>query len=120
LRLIDLECPAIDMESIVEWHDRVLTAGFGSARYGSTYISSYPTGQIGFMLCHKAEDYNEASMLRSIEERFERMTQMGVYTSYYHPPLHASSFVLPLWVHNKLYGARPTIEVVSSIVSKEA
>lgn len=107
------------MDSIVEWHDRALSVGFGSARYGSIYISSYPTGQIGFMLCHKVKDYNETSMLQSIEERFERMSRLGVNTTYYHPPLHAASFVLPLWVHNQLYGARPTIELVSSIVSNE-
>lgn len=108
-----------DMKSIVEWRERALAVGFDSARYGSIYISSYPTGQIGFMLCQKVVEASEASMFQSIEDRFEKLTEMGVTTSYYHPPLHSSSFVLPLWVHNKLYGTRPTIEVVPSKVSKQ-
>lgn len=111
---------ASDMESMVQWREDALSVGFDSVRYGSIYISSYATGQIGFMLCQKSVRDDEASMIQSIEDKFQKLTAMGMLTSYYHPQLHAASFILPLWVHNKLYGTRPTIEFIPSNTSKDA
>jgi spermidine synthase len=42
-----------DVEGIREWRKQALQVGFQRARYGSLYISSYPMGQIGFILCKK-------------------------------------------------------------------
>lgn len=96
------------MEGIIEWRNRVLDVGFFSANYGSIYISSYPTGQIGFMLCEKKKHIrSEAALIREIENRFQNMKERGIQTTYYHPALHAASFVLPLWVQNKLYDPQP-------------
>lgn len=49
---IQAECLQIpsDLEGVAEWRSLVLNVGFGIARYGSIMISSYPTGQIGFLL----------------------------------------------------------------------
>lgn len=105
---------ASDMESILEWRSRVLDVGFASAKYGSIYISSYPTGQIGFMLCEKDKRIQaEAALMKDIENRFQKMTERGIHTTYYHPALHAASFVLPLWVQNKLYDPQPLRAILS-------
>lgn len=59
--------------------------GFEQARYGSLYISSYTTGQIGFMLCEK--NSSEATSMEQVEKRFENMEAKGLGTTYYQPKL---------------------------------
>ena len=90
-----------DLEDIVEWREQALEAGFASATYGSMYISSYPTGQIGFLLLEKSP--KKASKPKDIEKRYKAMRKAGQQTSYYHPVLQKSSFDLPLWVHETIY-----------------
>ncbi|CAB9523642.1 Polyamine aminopropyltransferase [Seminavis robusta] len=92
-----------DLEGIVNWRQQALETGFPSATYGSLYISSYPTGQIGFLLCEKSPGV--ATMKSEIQRRFQQMEQAGQGTSYYHPRLQQSSFDLPLWVHRTIYGS---------------
>lgn len=90
-----------DLEGIVEWRKQALAVGFQDARYGSLSISSYPTGQIGFLLCVKNTE--GVSSLPDIEERYDEMVAAGGATSYYHPKLQISSFILPLWVEQRIY-----------------
>lgn len=90
-----------DLQGIVEWRKQALEVGFQDAKYGSLTISSYPTGQIGFLLCVK--DKEATSSLPEIERRYKEMTDAGGETSYYHPQLQVSSFILPLWVEKRIY-----------------
>lgn len=91
-----------DLEGIVEWRQRALDVGFEDARYGSISISSYPTGQIGFLLCRKSTKSTPA--MESVLSRFDMMVEMGRGTSYYQPKLQDSAFSLPLWVEQRIYG----------------
>jgi hypothetical protein len=47
--------------------------------------SSYPTGQIGFLLAEK--DPYSAADYSSILYRYKQMLKDGLKTTYYHPPL---------------------------------
>lgn len=94
-----------DLKGIGEWRSNLLKVGFESVKYGSLAISSYPTGQIGFMLCkkHAAKDGRTPSM-EDVVRRFGELVRKGQATSYYQPKLQSSSFDLPLWVENSIYG----------------
>eukprot|EP00979_Chaetoceros_neogracilis_P009639 scaffold2192_cov268-Chaetoceros_neogracile.AAC.41 len=90
-----------DLEGIVEWRQRALNVGFSDSRYGSITISSYPTGQIGFLLCRKSP--SAVPSVKAILDRYERMVLSGNGTSYYQPKLQESVFSLPLWVERRIY-----------------
>jgi spermidine synthase len=81
-----------------------LKAGFARARYGSLMISSYTTGQIGFLLCEKTP--SAASTADHVTKRWNAIQSTGRGTTYYQPKLQKSSFDLPLWVEDALYGTR--------------
>jgi hypothetical protein len=51
--------------------------------------------------CEK--DASQRSTPGQMEERYDAMVRSGNATSYYHPPLHAASFILPLWAHQHIY-----------------
>jgi len=104
-----LQIPA-DLNGIRDWRRQAYGVGFKQARYGSIMISSYPTGQIGFLLCEK--DPNTGSTLDEIENKYSRMVQDGKGTSYYHPPQQTAAFVLPKWADNHIYGSGETTEVL--------
>ena len=70
---------------IVVWRAVMDSCGFGRSRYGSIYTSSYPTGQIGFLLGEK--DPCSAAPYQDVVERYNQMVESGQKTSYYHPPL---------------------------------
>ena len=91
-----------DVESAAEWRQSFLSAKFQSSRYGTIMISSYPTGQIGFLLSEK--NPMDACDPVLIKERFVQMRNEGRTTSYYHPRLQSSSFDLPLWAEELIYG----------------
>lgn len=91
-----------DLDGIVEWRKRALSVGFEDARYGSISISSYPTGQIGFLLCRKSVEPSASK--KEIKDRYDTMVGLGRATSYYQPKLQEASFSLPLWVENRIYG----------------
>ena len=93
------------LEGIVEWRAQAMDLGYADARYGSLIISSYPTGQIGFLLCTKSLGGGESPpSLSDIEERYTDMVRRGKRTAYYQPKLQFSSFDLPLWVEEAMYG----------------
>jgi spermidine synthase len=81
----------------VEWRKRALDTGFSDARYGSIAISSYPTGQIGFLLCRKSP--SSSPSMENVVKRYNRIKE----TSYYQPKLQESAFSLPLWVERRIY-----------------
>lgn len=94
-----------DLDGIRDWRQLALNVGFATARYGSLVISSYPTGQIGFLLCEK--NTSAGSQPSTIQERYSRMLEAGKSTSYYHPPQQTGAFVLPLWAQKHIYDGSP-------------
>ena len=74
------------MDGICIWRKKVLQAGFETVRYGSLYVSSYPTGQIGFLMCKKNGEGKEISE-EEIRIRFSKIEEAGMETKYYHPGL---------------------------------
>lgn len=90
-----------DLKGTCTWRKEAIEAGFQSARYGSLYIPSYPTGQIGFLTCQKNVKAQESE--ESIKKRFRMIEKKGLGTSYYQPSLQRSCFDLPLWVSNAIY-----------------
>ena len=71
-----------DFAGAVEWRKSALKNGFKRVRYGTITIPTYPTGQIGFMLCEKT-----VKDPTNVEQRFRIMAASGMKTSYYHPKL---------------------------------
>jgi spermidine synthase len=76
---------------------------FANVEYATTQIPTYPCGQIGFLLCSKAEETKSKSKkkptcskpLRKPDEEFTSKLR------YYTPELHHASFVLPLFVQRQ-------------------
>lgn len=95
-----LQIPS-DLDGIRGWRQLALSVGFESVRYGSILTSSYPTGQIGFLMCEKSTA--AAAPIDNIEERFGNMVKRNLGTLYYHPPLQTATFVLPLWATKHIY-----------------
>ena len=94
-----------NLDAVPVWRKIMEKCGFQRIRYGSIMTSSYPTGQIGFLLAEK--NPSAASSPSSVTERFDKIINSGNKTTYYHPPLQYSSFDIPLWVHEKIYGNYP-------------
>lgn len=90
-----------DLDGIVEWRKQALDVGFEDAQYGSITISTYPGGQIGFLLCTKSNI--SSSHQHEVENRFEKMVESGNDTEYYQPKLQQSAFDLPRWVEKRIY-----------------
>lgn len=70
---------------------------FPVAEYAFTTIPTYPSGQIGFMVCSKDKNANVKVPLRSVSEEEEDKLY-----KYYNKQVHEASFVLPNWVKNAL------------------
>jgi len=90
-----------DLVGIQGWYELAKDVGFERVRYGSLYISTYTTGQIGFMLCEK--NSSEAATMEDVKRRFTAIQEKGLGTSYYQPKLQESAFDLPLWVEKAIY-----------------
>jgi|UniRef100_A0A7R9T2P0 spermidine synthase len=68
----------------------------GSMAYGYTTIPTYPSGQIGFMMCSKpAADGSTVDFTKA--KRFPRPADESALKPmrYYNPQVHAAAFVLP-------------------------
>lgn len=72
-------------------------AVFPVAEYSYTTIPTYPTGQIGFMVCCKDKTANVKKPLRQVSDEKEE----NLY-KYYNKKIHEASFVLPTWVAKEL------------------
>lgn len=80
----------------------------GSVSYSFTTIPTYPSGQIGFMLCSKARRGSDAEQ-GPLDPRVARQPAPGPNTKldigecrYYSSEVHAASFVLPRHAKDKL------------------
>jgi spermidine synthase len=73
------------LNSISTWRDRMAKCGFQRTRYGNIMTSSYPTGQIGFLLAEK--NPSASTNDTTIVERYEKLVKSGKATTYYHAPL---------------------------------
>lgn len=98
-----LQIPS-DFNGIREWRNLALRAGFHKVQYGTIMISSYPTGQIGMLMCEK--NSLNSSNLEDIEERYRNdIIIKNQFTTYYHPLLHLSTFTsIPKWAYQHIYG----------------
>lgn len=65
---------------------------FPVAEYAYTTIPTYPSGQIGFMVCSKNTSLNPKIPLRSFSEE-----ENDKINKYYSKEIHSASFVLPTW-----------------------
>lgn len=98
------------LDGISQWRKKMTNCGFARTRYGSILTSSYPTGQIGFLLAETKP--SSATSREVIQQRYDQLveeTTGTAPTTYYHPPLQDSCFDLPLWVHNSVYTTTATV-----------
>lgn len=70
---------------------------FPVAEYAYCTIPTYPSGQIGFMVCSKDANANVKKPLREWSDD-EEVT----LNRYYNKRIHEASFVLPNWAHKAL------------------
>lgn len=70
---------------------------FPVAEYAFTTIPTYPSGQIGFMVCSKDASANVRKPLRSLPDADEEKLYQ-----YYNKYVHEASFVLPTWANKEL------------------
>ncbi|KAM3872398.1 spermidine synthase [Diretmus argenteus] len=84
------ECQWLHLELIKEMRTFCKTL-FPVVDYAYCTIPTYPSGQIGFMLCSKNAETNFREPLRELsKDAVETMT-----LKYYNPEVHRASFVLP-------------------------
>jgi len=117
-----------NLESIRKWRDVLEDIGFEAPRYGTIAIPTYPTGQIGFFSAHAQNGKDEKKVFQSHDACDEgsgnsvthdeidkspkinwnrilaQFNELSGKTLYYHPRIHRSSFDLPLWVEETIYG----------------
>ncbi|KAJ1718974.1 putrescine aminopropyltransferase [Coemansia erecta] len=74
---------------------------FPVAEYAYTTIPTYPSGQIGFILCSKNKETNFKEPLRSVSAEQE----LKLF-KYYNSDIHRASFVLPNFTRQAL-AAKP-------------
>lgn len=67
------------------------------AEYAYTTIPTYPSGQIGFMICCKDPKVNVRVPLRS----WTREEEVKL-CRYYNSEIHKASFILPTFVQQRL------------------
>lgn len=70
---------------------------FPTVEYGYTTIPTYPSGQIGFMVCSKDANANVKEPLRTWTEEEENQLNR-----YYNKEIHRAAFILPTWARNAL------------------
>ncbi|KAH3662404.1 hypothetical protein OGAPHI_005656 [Ogataea philodendri] len=70
---------------------------FPVAEYGYCTIPTYPSGQIGFMVCSKDAKADVTKPLRSVDDATERKLY-----KYYSSDIHKAAFVLPSFARDAL------------------
>ncbi len=77
---------------------------FDMVDYASASVPTYPSGQIGFLLCGKGTVWREGQRpnqpLRLLSESMQRQLR------YYSPEMHKAAFVLPPFVERAIASAR--------------
>ncbi|KAI9530920.1 spermidine synthase isoform X2 [Gymnodraco acuticeps] len=84
------ECQWLHLELIKEMRTFCKTL-FPVVDYAYTTIPTYPSGQIGFMLCSTNPETNFLEPMTALSK--EEMESMNL--KYYNPEIHKASFVLP-------------------------
>uniref|UniRef100_A0A3Q1BKX8 Spermidine synthase n=1 Tax=Amphiprion ocellaris TaxID=80972 RepID=A0A3Q1BKX8_AMPOC len=84
------ECQWLHLELIKEMRTFCKTL-FPVVDYAYSTIPTYPSGQIGFMLCSKNPETNFKDPVKALSK--EEMENMNL--KYYNPEIHKASFVLP-------------------------
>ena len=86
----------------------VFGGGGGGVRYAYTTIPTYPSGQIGFMICRKGGGGGEREEKEKEKEK-EKVVMLPPAVpeglKYYHEALQEAAFVLPVFVRDALMGA---------------
>ncbi|KAJ1908887.1 putrescine aminopropyltransferase [Tieghemiomyces parasiticus] len=87
---------------------------YPSVGYAYTTIPSYPSGQIGFIICSKAADRDLAEPLRqwSVEEEAD-------LCRYYNAQIHRAAFVLPQFAKSAVQEALESAQADSSDAATE-
>jgi len=70
---------------------------FEKVAYASTMTCTYPSGQIGFLICSKDPE-------AQLDKPIHRLNEDKLGLRYYTYEVHRSAFVLPRFVQKKLYG----------------
>ena len=89
---------------------------FAAAEYAFTTIPTYPSGQIGFMVCAKGEERDLATPVRKVPN-----------TIYYNEKVHKAAFVLPEFARSLLEDdkkvgpvfGREALEIISAHKKKK-
>ncbi|KAK9236634.1 Spermidine/spermine synthase [Lipomyces kononenkoae] len=76
---------------------RACSEVFPVAEYGYTTIPTYPSGQIGFMVCSKDPDCKVDTPTRVTEPEKEKEI-----FRYYNSDIHKAAFILPTWARSFL------------------
>uniref|UniRef100_G3NVJ1 Spermidine synthase n=1 Tax=Gasterosteus aculeatus aculeatus TaxID=481459 RepID=G3NVJ1_GASAC len=84
------ECQWLHLELIKEMRTFCKTL-FPVVDYAYSTIPTYPSGQIGFMLCSKNPETNFLKPMRELSK--EERKSMNL--KYYNPEIHKASFILP-------------------------
>lgn len=87
------ECFWFDLE-LVKGMIEMCRSLFPVVDYGSSYVSSYPGGQIGYLLCSTSPETN----FREPLHRFSPQMLKELKLRYYTPDVHKASFALPLYI----------------------
>lgn len=70
---------------------------YASVDYAYASVPTYPSGQIGFIICSTEENKDFTKPLRSVDSA----TEAKLYR-YYNKEVHSASFVLPQFAKAKL------------------
>lgn len=76
---------------------------FAQIAYASAMVCTYPTGQIGFLICSKQY---ERSLREPIERPSELSAKLLPRLRYYSPSMHRAAFALPRYLEDKFYGTQ--------------
>lgn len=69
---------------------------FKKVAYASTMTCTYPSGQIGFLICSKLQDHQ-------LDKSKHELDADKLDLKYYSNDMHRSAFVLPRFVQKRLY-----------------
>jgi len=107
---------------------RLVTANLGTfanVEYATTQIPTYPCGQIGFLLCSKAEEgkgkgkKSKPTCSKPIRKKNTADEELIKKLKYYTPELHKASFVLPAFATKAIKEAVEKYESESKSSSKK-
>lgn len=105
------ECQWIQL-SLIQDLKRVTSEIFQTTEYAYTTIPTYPSGQIGFMVCAKAPGRDLRTPVREVKN-----------TKYYNKDIHRTAFVLPEFTRSVLEegkDVRPKFGRAAKAVEAEA